>query len=133
MTALAGDRRGATAVEFALLAPIFLGMLFTIVEGSRMLWIKQSINEVAFSTARCASVSGDCETVATQKSYAVARARTYGQTIGAADVVPLVNTTCNATAGMVKVTIATRFDSPVAGLIPGVPAVIEGVGCYPAM
>lgn len=130
---LATDRRGATAVEFALLAPIFLSMLFGIVESARFLWIKQSLNEVAFSTARCTSVHTDCETATARTDYAVARAQSYGQKLIATDVVVTQNTTCKATDGMVKVTIAVRFESPVVGLVPSIPAEVTGLGCYPVL
>ena len=77
MIRLASLRRcnaGATAVEFALLAPIFFMMLFGLIEFSRMAWTKQTIGDVAYATARCMSVSSSCNTSALQKSYAVSRA-----------------------------------------------------------
>lgn len=130
---LAIDRRAATAVEFALLAPVFLGMMFGIIEGSRFLWIRQSLGEVAFSTARCASVSADCRTSASRVAYATARAQSYGQTVTAADVEVTANTTCNATGGMVRAVVSTRFDSPAVGLLPSIPAEVSGMGCYPVL
>ncbi|MDJ0277988.1 pilus assembly protein [Sphingomonas sp. 2R-10] len=130
---LPADRRGATVVEFALLAPVFLSMLFAIVEGSRFLWIKQSVKEVAFSTARCTSVSADCKTPAARTDYAVGRARTYGQRLVATDVVVTSGTTCNAATGMVKVVISLPFRSPVVGLLPGIPADVTATGCYPLL
>lgn len=130
---LRADRRGATIVEFALLAPIFLSMLFAIVEGTRFLWIKQSLKEVAFSTARCTSVSTDCATPATRIAYAVARANAYGQRLATSGVAVTSNTTCNASGGMVRVTISTRFISPVVGLLPGIPPDVTGTGCYPLL
>lgn len=132
-TAFATDRRAATAVEFALLAPIFLSMMFGIIEGSRFLWIRQSLTEVAFSTARCTSVSSDCDTPTHQLAYAASRAQSYGQTLAATDVVVTSNTVCNAATGMVKVMLSTRFDSPAAGLLPSLPAEVRGVGCYPVL
>ncbi|GAA3709376.1 hypothetical protein GCM10022268_18330 [Sphingomonas cynarae] len=127
------DRRGATAIEFALLAPVFLGMIFSLVEGGRMLWIKQTLAEVAFSTARCMSVSVACDTEAKQKGYALTRAAGYGQTLIAANVVPAPNTTCNGAAGMSQVTITTAFNSPVTGLLPILPSTVSGLGCFPKL
>jgi len=127
------DRRAATAVEFALLAPVFLSMMFGIIEGSRFLWIRQSLGEVAFSTARCTSVSTDCQTPASRIAYATARAQSYGQTLTASDVDVTANTTCNATGGMVRVMLSTRFDSPVVGLLPSIPTEVRGMGCYPVL
>lgn len=130
---LAIDRRAATAVEFALLAPVFLSMMFCIIEGSRFLWIRQSLTEVAFSTARCTSVSTDCQTPASRVAYATSRAQSYGQTLTASNVEVTANTTCNATGGMVRVMVSTRFDSPVVGLLPAIPAEVRGMGCYPVL
>jgi Flp pilus assembly protein TadG len=130
---LRADRSGATAIEFALLAPVFLGMIFSLVEGGRMLWIKQTLAEVAFSTARCMSVSTVCNTEAKQKSYALARAAGYAQKLVATDVVPVSNTTCNGAAGMSQVTITTAFNSPVTGLLPILPSTVSGLGCFPKL
>jgi Flp pilus assembly protein TadG len=130
---LHADRAGTTAIEFALLAPLFLGMIFSIVEGGRMLWIKQTLAEVAFSTARCMSVSAACNTEAKQKSYALVRAAGYAQKLVAADVVPVSNTTCNGTAGMSQVTITMPFSSPAAGLLPILPPTVSGLGCFPKL
>lgn len=125
------DRRGTTAVEFALLAPVFLSMLMWIVEGGRMLWMKQSVAEVAFSTARCMSVSTACDTATKQKTYAVTRAAGYGQTVLSANVVSVANTTCNGVAGMSQVTVTAAFNSPVAKMLPMLPTNITALGCYP--
>ncbi|PXA94516.1 TadE family protein [Nostoc sp. 3335mG] len=130
---LPSDRRAATAVEFALLAPVFLAMLFGIIEGSRFLWIKESLQEVAFSTARCTSVSADCTTSAGRVDYAIARAQTYGQRLTADNVTVTADTTCNSATGMVRVSIAMPFNSPVVGLLPGLPAEVNGLGCYPVL
>lgn len=130
---LSTDRRGATVVEFALLAPVFLSMLFGIVESARFLWIKQSLKEVAFSTARCTSVHTECETAAMRTDYAIARARSYGQALTAADIAVTPNTTCNGASGVVKVTMSVRFNSPVVGLLPSIPSDVTGLGCYPVL
>ena len=130
---LRSDRRGATAIEFALLAPVFLGMIFSLIEGGRMLWIKQALAEVAFSTARCMSVSVTCNTEAKQKAYALTRAAGYGQTLIAANIVSVPNTTCNGAAGMSQVTITTAFNSPATGLLPILPSTVSGLGCFPKL
>ncbi len=129
----AADGRAATAIEFALLAPVFLSMMFGIIEGSRFLWIRQSLTEVAFSTARCTSVSTDCDTPTHRAAFATARAQSYGQALTAADIDVTSNTVCNTAPGMVKVMLSTRFDSPAAGLLPAMPTEVHGIGCYPVL
>jgi Flp pilus assembly protein TadG len=52
------NRRGATAVEFALTAPIFFVILFAGIEFSRAHMIRSSIENAAFEGARKGIVSG---------------------------------------------------------------------------
>jgi Flp pilus assembly protein TadG len=49
-------RDGATAVEFALVAPVFILFCLGIVEGGRMMWIRNSIQTAADEAARYAMV-----------------------------------------------------------------------------
>lgn len=60
-------RYGATAVEFAIVAPVFLIMVIGIFEISRALWIKGSMQYAVEETARYAIVntSTDTTTLAT--------------------------------------------------------------------
>ncbi|MBO9602491.1 MAG: pilus assembly protein [Novosphingobium sp.] len=134
MIRLASLRRcnaGATAVEFALLAPIFFMMLFGLIEFSRMAWTKQTIGDVAYATARCMSVSSSCNTSTLQKSYAVKRAAGFGITLTNANVTPATNTTCKGYASSNSVTVTVAFHSPAAGLIPGLPTRLSSVACFP--
>lgn len=130
---LAGASLGASAVEFALLAPVFLSFLFSIVEGGRLIWIKQSLNEVAYSAARCRSVSANCATTALTQSYAVARAAKYRMPLTASHVVVTLNTTCNGNAASNRVTVSLPFNSPLIGFIPGVPANVTAQGCFASL
>ena len=50
---IACEEKGASAVEFALLAPTLLMFMFGIIEGSRMIWTKQVVQRSAHSAARC--------------------------------------------------------------------------------
>ena len=53
---LRGDRRGVTAVEFALVAPVFMMFMFLIIDGGRAVWTYQTLQEVASNSARCAAL-----------------------------------------------------------------------------
>ena len=53
----ARDKRGATAVEFALTAPIFLMILCMIVVGGLLLWTQLGLQHGAEMAARCAGVN----------------------------------------------------------------------------
>jgi uncharacterized membrane protein len=50
-------RGGATAVEFALVAGIFLPLCLAIFDAGLLLWTKGSLQSVASLTARCAAIS----------------------------------------------------------------------------
>ncbi len=125
--------RGASAVEFALLAPVFLLMLFGIIEGSRMLWLRQTLGEVAYSTVRCMSVSSSCNTIDKQQNYAVTRASQYGVKLTTTNLAIQPNVTCEGNAASNQVAITAAFRSPVAGLVPGIPANITATACFPKL
>ncbi|WP_395396618.1 TadE/TadG family type IV pilus assembly protein [Novosphingobium sp. BL-8A] len=57
---LCGDRRGATLIEFAIVAPVFILMLIGLIETGRFLWSQHVLKDVAFATVRCMSVSANC-------------------------------------------------------------------------
>jgi len=50
-------RGGATAVEFALVAGLFLPLCLGIFDAGLLLWTKGSLQSVASLTARCAAIS----------------------------------------------------------------------------
>ncbi|MGL4512698.1 MAG: TadE/TadG family type IV pilus assembly protein [Lacipirellulaceae bacterium] len=52
------DRRGATAVEFALVAPAFFLVLFALFEFSRMNVLRHTADNAAYEAARVAMVPG---------------------------------------------------------------------------
>ncbi|HEC14342.1 MAG TPA: pilus assembly protein [Rhodospirillales bacterium] len=56
--------RGATAVEFALVAPIFLVFLLGTIETGRALWIKSSMQFAVEETTRFAMVNTGATTAA---------------------------------------------------------------------
>ena len=50
--AVSGCRKGATAVEFALVVPVFLVMVMGVVEVGRVLWIKATMQHAVEQTTR---------------------------------------------------------------------------------
>lgn len=127
--ALARSRAGVAMIEFALLAPVMLAMLFGLIEGGRMYWIKQTLNEVAYATARCMSVNTTCET----KSYAADRARAYAVLVEEEHVVPTGNTVCKGVADSNQVAITHQFNSPMKGFLPFLPDEISATACFPVL
>ncbi len=139
ITGLLRDRRGATAVEFALVAGPLLVLVLGSVELGRALWGRQALQEIAVSAARCAAVPQTACT--TNKVYDKAKAQestlalagSYGVGIEKADIGIEKNTTCNGVSGFTKVTVTYDFSSPLkpllASLVDGIN--LSAVACYP--
>ncbi len=126
-------RKGSTIVEFALVAPAFVMIIFGIIEASRVFWIKQTLDEVAYSTARCMSVSSTCADVALARSYAIDRAQGYSITLGNTQIVPVIGTICKGSGGSNSVTITKDIGSPMGGLIPQMPSTLTATACFPTL
>ena len=79
MASLLSDRRGATAVEFSLILPALLLLLFGIVEFGRLLWTQSALHFAVEEAARCATVdAANCGSASAVQSFAVARAAGLG-------------------------------------------------------
>lgn len=130
---LLSDEHGGTAIEFALLGPALVIMLFGLIESGRLFWTQHTLDEVAYSTVRCMSVSADCDDQSAQQDFAIARAGAYGIAIAAADVAVQTNTTCRTFAGSNRVVIDAGFDSVMSDLIPQFPDAIEAEACFPRL
>jgi Flp pilus assembly protein TadG len=74
LTHLAGDRRGGTLVEAALVFPVVLSVLFGLVEYGRLAWTVNTLNFAVQEAARCASVRPDvCGNAAATAAFASQR------------------------------------------------------------
>ncbi|ARR54427.1 TadE family protein [Rhizorhabdus wittichii DC-6] len=132
MTRLLRDARGVTAVEFALVAPAFLMFMFLTIDGARMAWTYQTLQEVAVNSARCAAlgVTG-CKTAGEVQSYAVARAAAGGVRLTAAAVTLTPAATCSSVAGMTKVAIASSYQGASTKLLPSKLTALSTESCFP--
>jgi Flp pilus assembly protein TadG len=110
---LGTDRRGFTAVQFALIAtPLFL-FLLGIEETARIMWTQSAINMAVEDGARYSSVSGpagSCAASATVKSYAASHA--WGLNL------PVGDFTATAPACGCQVTASVPFTPIVPKLVP---------------
>jgi Flp pilus assembly protein TadG len=70
---VAGDNRGTSALEFALLLPVFLLLFFGAIEFGRMIWTQVTLQQAVQAAARCVSVGsctvGDAPSYASQQTY----------------------------------------------------------------
>jgi Flp pilus assembly protein TadG len=130
---LASDAAGATAIEFALLAPVFLLLLFGLIEVGRLVWVKQVLTETAYSAARCAALASPCKTASDVQGYVVARGLRWGLQISASQAGYTASTTCDGNSGSAQVTIQYTFASPLAGFLPVLPTSVQAHGCFPRL
>jgi Flp pilus assembly protein TadG len=111
------ETRGATAIEFALLAGPFLMMMFGVIEFSRAFWVQQALVDITAKAARCVAVGHeDCTDAAGVYSaqltmnYIQSSARGLGIELARPAAVT-VNTACNGISGFTSVTAEARFES----------------------
>lgn len=126
--------RGATAVEFALVAPVFLMFMMLLLEGGRMLWTQQTLQQIAFAAVRCSALAATaCANDTATRTYAVAQRAAGTRTLTTAMVAVTpssTGTTCAAT-GMRVVTITMPFQATIFHLLPAAPANVIARACFP--
>ena len=137
--ALLRCRRGATAVEFGLIAAPLMLMLFGVTETARFYWTTASLQSAAQQTARCMAVPDPA--CATSGAYSAAQAQTYLVSLASADGVTLTANeitlsnaaTCGGASGFSTVSINYKFQTVVplvmTPMAAGLP--IQQTACFP--
>ncbi len=76
------DRSGVAAIEFALLTPLFIGLIFVIIEAGFLIFTQVGLEHGVESAARCAAVNTSaCGDLASIQTYAASQ--TYVKSIPA--------------------------------------------------
>lgn len=131
---LGADRRGAAMLEFALVTPLLMGFIFLIIEGGRMIWTHQVLQEVAFASARCMALgNAGCTSAATVKTWAAARAQGSGVPLQESAISPTSPATCDSQGNMVRVVIQMPFAKAVGSMLPAAPASFTASACFPIL
>ena len=129
------DKRGATALEFALIGSALMMLSFGILEAGLLYWTRNSLASIAAATARCRSIgydyaTGSCQSDDNAKSFAVAAASQLPNPISVANVT--VQTTasgCASVGSFVSISIThpafSTFPPPFNAIALSVSA------CYP--
>lgn len=109
LTRLWRDRAGATALEFGLVAGIFIPLCLGILDTGLLMWAKGTLQSTAALTARCAAItSPDC-TDARQFAVTMAETWIFPGIITNLDVTPAPAIVCVAHAPFMLVTITCKF------------------------
>lgn len=73
-------RSGATALEFAMLLPVFLPLLFGVVQFGQMFWTQTAMQHAVEMAARCATINATtCGSASATQTYAATQA--FGLTL----------------------------------------------------
>ncbi|EHH03597.1 hypothetical protein ATCR1_20940 [Agrobacterium tumefaciens CCNWGS0286] len=132
------EHSGASAVEFALVAPVFLLMLFGMIEFARLFWTTHALHETAIATARCMGIPQlECEdggAYSSKKALAFARSKAAGWFIELepATVAFDRDSTCYGLKGLSKVKIDYRFTTVVPTFLTSLAGAsqLEAEACY---
>lgn len=124
-------RRGAAAIEYAIVLPVLLMFVLGIIDTGRLLWTYATISRAAEAAARCAAISAavptavTCATVAATKNYAVAASWGLNVAVSAFSV-------SNPACGM-QVQASYAFDSIMFRMVapPWKTIQLTATSCYP--
>ncbi|WP_420140651.1 TadE/TadG family type IV pilus assembly protein [Sphingomonas sp.] len=134
MTRLANDTKGAAAIEFALVAPVFLIFLLLLLEGGRAMFTQQAVNELTAAAARCAAIKATgCADQTAVRNWTVARGRQRSQlALAAANVVVTMTGSCRGQPSAI-VTVNAPYKRGATALLPHsvIPPALTATACFP--
>lgn len=132
-------RDASTAIEFALVVPAFIALIFGTIEYGRLLWTWQALQETATIGARCMAIpqgacaSGGSYSASSTTSFIQQTARNWGLSLPSANITLTQNASCGGTAGFAQVSLTTTFRSavPMVVLLPAGGTSLNATACYP--
>ena len=117
------DERGATALEFAILAPVFFLLIFGIIALGMLFWTQVGLQHGAEMAARCASINTiRCPDGNAVKNYALEQA--FGLSLPASTFTPSTPACGN------KVSASFAFVFP--DILNLRPLTLTAQACFPA-
>lgn len=137
---------GAAIIEFALVAPMFLALVFGTIEYGRLLWTQQALQQAAIAGARCMAIahgaiqSSPCASSGTYSSsstntYIENIASGWGLSVQDSDItLDPTGADCGGTSGLVEVKITNTFNTPVPQivLLASGGTTLTAIACYPS-
>lgn len=124
-----GDGGGVTAVEFALLLPFFVILLFGIIAFGQVLFFQAALQHAVTEAARCATISPiagatpDCSSAAKIETYAATQA--YGVTVAPGRFAASTPAGFNCVVASLPYALAIP-------LVPAVSFTLAAKSCYPS-
>ena len=135
------DRAASSGVEFAILAPLLIVVVFGIMEFSRAIWTDEALANVAAKTARCVGLSlsscapGGAYSATNTAQYAGQVAAGWGITLPTGDVSISTASSCPGQTGQssyVTVALSYSFTTIVPKLLPQIGSrTLSGTSCFP--
>ena len=120
-------RRGAVAVEYAILLPVFLLLVLGAMDMGRLLWTQVTMDRFVQQAARCAVVTpATCGTAAQVQTFAATT--NYGMSFTGATF-GLATTTCGAGVNgkLISLSMPFQFSAPL--ISPSI--TLAAQACYP--
>jgi Flp pilus assembly protein TadG len=134
------SQHGVTAVEFALTAPVFLALLFALIEFGRALWTQLALEQTAIIGARCMALPQPACASDMTYVYNATKTMTYiqqiagqwGVALSSANILQNNAANCGGESGFAEVSLAVTFRSVVPRVLnigAGVP--LSATACFP--
>ena len=118
------DTRGAAALEFGILLPVFVPLILGIMQFGQLFWTQTALQHAVDMAARCATVNATtCGSTSSTQTYAAAQA--YGLTF------PTGTFVAAAAACGNQVTATYSFPFIVAAWFPDAAVNLSARSCYP--
>jgi Flp pilus assembly protein TadG len=136
---LANDRRGAGAVEFALVLGPLIFLIMGAMEYGRLLWTKQALEESAIAGARCMGVlatgcaSGGAFSSTNATTYIQGVASGFSLSVPTANVTLNRAATCAGVSGFSSVSISYTFQAAAPVLLGSASSAmpLSATACFP--
>jgi uncharacterized membrane protein len=102
-------RNGSTAIEFAIVAAVFLPLCLAIIDAGLLMWTQGTLQSTASLTARCAALTSPLCTNPSQFAVTTAGNWVFPNIITVANVTPAPTVVCVAHLSLMMVTITCPY------------------------
>jgi Flp pilus assembly protein TadG len=136
---MAADRRGTTAVEFAICALAMMLIVVGFIEFGRLVWTSEVLQEAASEGARCmglranACAAAGVYSAASSTNYVVSVATARGVAITSAMITLSNAAVCGGTSGFSRVSISYDFTTVAPSLLTSLVNgfIVPASACFP--